>query len=166
MTKLTNLFGVLVFTALTVVASPSFAADFSGTWVLDLKASDSLDELLKAQGVSWMKRKAIAGLKVTQTVSQTDNQVTIETSSSRGNRSQTLQVDGETREVEQDRGTAQVRHEWRGDDLQSTSELPKDGGVLTSVRSLSEDGKTLTQSLILKKSDGSTIEVARIFRRS
>ncbi|MEO0601167.1 MAG: hypothetical protein AAF211_07010, partial [Myxococcota bacterium] len=51
--------------ALTLTSTPAFAddvVDFSGTWALDKKASDSLDDILKAQGVSWFKRKAVGGL--------------------------------------------------------------------------------------------------------
>ena len=32
--------------------------DLSGAWTLDLNASDSVDEIMKAQGQSWIMRRA------------------------------------------------------------------------------------------------------------
>ncbi|MEO0606042.1 MAG: lipocalin/fatty-acid binding family protein [Myxococcota bacterium] len=148
---------------LMLSVSPAWAADFSGTWVLDLSASDSPDELLKAQGVSWVKRKAAAKLDVTQNVKQDGDEVTIETVTSRKTKTTTLQVDGETRTVDGDRGKAEVTHAWDGEALVSTSTGP-DGGSLVTRRSLSDDGRTLTQRVTLTSKDGSTVSIDRIFR--
>lgn len=163
-----KLLAATVLTALLAISSPAFAADFSGTWVLDLKASDSMEPILKARGVSWMKRKAVNGLKVTQTITQSGNQVTVETSASSKTRRTTMEVDGETRTVKNDQGSAEVRHAWDGEALVSTStmELDKGEGTVTTRRSLSEDGQTLKQTITLKTADGTTHVVDRVFRKS
>ncbi len=149
-------------------AAPSWAADFSGTWSLDRDASDSPEPLLKAQGVGWMKRKAAAGMDVTQNITHQGDKLTIETVTSARTKTDTLQVDGETRTVEGDKGAAQVRHEWQGEVLVSTSALQtKDGpGTLVVHRKLSDDGQTLEQRIALTLADGSTVEIARVFRKS
>lgn len=148
-------------------AAPSWAADLSGTWQLDRKASDSPEELLQAQGVGFMKRKAAAGLDVTQNITQEGDQLTIQTVTSANTKTDTIEVDGETRSVQGKRGTAKVRHEWRGEVLVTTSTMPmKDGeGQIVTQRSLSDDGKTLTQRIELTRPDGSKVSLNRIFRK-
>ncbi|MEN0067311.1 MAG: lipocalin/fatty-acid binding family protein [Myxococcota bacterium] len=151
-----------LLTAFLLVVSPAWAADFTGTWVLDHSASDSPEELLKAQGMSMIKRKAVAKLDVTQKVTQEGNVMTFEVVTSKKTKTNTLHVDGEVRTVEGDRGSARVRHVWEGDDLVSTSIT--DETTIVTRRTLSDGGRTMTQRFTLTPKDGSTISINRVFR--
>jgi len=153
--------------AALLLAAPAWAGDLQGTWEIDLKASDSLDPLLKAQGVSWVKRKAANGLKVTQTLARDGDQVTLSVVSSASSRDETLSVDGELRTVEGENGTMQVRHSWDGDVLVTVqeTETPEGTATVTTRREASDDGATLTQRITLQTPGGETITVDRIFRR-
>jgi len=152
----------LTLTALFLV-TPAWAADLQGAWALDMTASDSLDPLLKAQGVSWVKRKAINGMKMTQTIARTGDQVTLKVDASAGGKEETLLVDGQTRTVEADKGPLQVTHRWDGDALVTTQEGAL--GTVTTWREASDDGTTLTQRITLQKTEGEAITIHRIFRK-
>ncbi|MBX2798067.1 MAG: hypothetical protein KTR31_10370 [Myxococcales bacterium] len=157
--------GVVVVIGVAL-ASPSWAADFSGRWTLDLAASDSLDELLEAQGVGWVKRKAVAKMAVTQTITQTTDEVTVKVVSRYKEELSTLRVDGQPRTVSDERGQARVIHEWQGEHLVTTStrQLGDGASTLTVHRSLSADGTTLTQRLTWQSPDGTRIVADRVFR--
>jgi len=162
-----TLFFVAVFALAS--AAPAGAADLGGTWQLDRSASDSPDELLQAQGVGWLKRKAAAGMSVTLIITHLgDDKVKIETVSSARTKTDTLEIDGEVRDVEGERGTAKVRHEWKGEVLVTTAVMSmKNGeGTVVSSRSVSDDGKTLTQRVELTRPDGTQAKFTRVFRRS
>ncbi|MEL6345856.1 MAG: lipocalin/fatty-acid binding family protein [Myxococcota bacterium] len=148
-------------------ASSAWAADYSGTWVLDLKSSDSLEPLLKAQGANMMMRRAADRLVVTQTITQDDNQVTVKNESSFRTNTDVLQVDGETRTVEGDRGEVQTRHSWEGEVLVSNMTMPmaKGQGTMNVRRILSEDGATLTQRITVNTPAGETHVINRVFKR-
>ena len=51
--------------------------NFSGTWRLDLKASTSLEPLLKQIGASLLERKYAASVKLKATIHQTEHVLTI-----------------------------------------------------------------------------------------
>lgn len=51
--------------------------DFSGTWSMDLQASDSLDDLLQQFGVAWPLRKLLDNLPVQQEVTQNEHSLNI-----------------------------------------------------------------------------------------
>jgi len=53
--------------------------DFTGRWVLDLQASDSMDELLKVLGRSWVDRKISSKTETIQKITQTVTELTIQT---------------------------------------------------------------------------------------
>ena len=164
---LVSLFALIGALLALTVATPSFAADLSGTWSLDKSASDSPDAFLKAQGVSWIKRKAAAGMDVVLNITQDGNAVTIETVTSAQTKKETIQVDGETRTVEGDKGAARVQHQWKSDTLVTTMNTSgKQEATIVTVRALSDDGMTLTQSVTMTKADGTMVTMRRVFRKS
>jgi hypothetical protein len=58
-TKASHCMRLLLAAAATLlfIGAPAFGAtDFSGTWVLDLRASRSMDAIFKRLGVSWIER--------------------------------------------------------------------------------------------------------------
>jgi hypothetical protein len=62
------------------LALPGLASvTFNGTWVLDLKASDSPEPMLKRMGVSALERKLAGSTKLESTYSQSGDLLTITT---------------------------------------------------------------------------------------
>jgi hypothetical protein len=97
---------------------------FNGTWVLDLKASDSPERMLKRMGVSALERKLAGSTKLESTYSQSGNLVTITTRGPAFSRTEHLRLDGhpETK-TEKGTGTYTIRTSWShyGKELISTS---------------------------------------------
>ena len=59
---------ITTFIALLGLAVSGFASvNFNGTWVLDLKASDSPEPMMKRMGVSGLERKLAASTKLEST---------------------------------------------------------------------------------------------------
>ena len=72
------LLGTLI-TLLGLALSGLASVNFNGTWVLDLKASDSPEPMLKRMGVSALERKLAASTRLESTYSQSGNLLTITT---------------------------------------------------------------------------------------
>lgn len=70
------------------------AVDFNGTWVVDLKASDSPEPILKRLGASWFQRKLAPSVKVEATYRQTKDRLTIVTRAPAFSRNEELWLDG------------------------------------------------------------------------
>lgn len=157
--------------ALTLPSAPAFAddvVDFSGTWALDKRASDSIDDILKAQGVSWFKRKAVGGLSVTQRVVQKGTLLDVVIESSVKTQAHQWVVDGEphTRTLDDGR-EATSTHRFEGGALVTTTTGLSVGGdayTLVSRRSLADEGQTTRLDLACTI-DGSTTKATRVFRR-
>jgi hypothetical protein len=58
---------------------PSDKPDFSGTWILDLEASTSLDPLMERIGASLLERKSAGLAKLKATIQQTEQVITVAT---------------------------------------------------------------------------------------
>ena len=99
--------------------------DFSGTWRLDLKAPEatSMEEILKAQGVPLIKRKAMDTMSMTQVITQTEKTLTIKADVALGARTRVLYLDGST-QVQNSDGIGKV---------ESRSFWDKDGTALVTV---------------------------------
>lgn len=149
-------------------ATPAWAHEgFTGTWVLDKQASDSLDPLLQAQGVGWFKRKAAAGLDVTQVIEVEGDTVHIEVQSSLKSGAETVQLDGVARERVGEQGPARVAHRWEAETWVTTSQASSPAGEplrTTLTRSLSDEGQTMTQRIQVEIG-GQTLSLDRVFRR-
>jgi hypothetical protein len=161
--------GALLLTlATTGVAAAAERPDFSGTFKLDLKASDSLDELLKAAGASWVERKAAGSVVVTQTVRHRGDRLEIEAKSSFKTRKDTIRVGAGWEERETEMGRGRARTDWDGAVLVTRVEVkPKKGAAaeLTTRRSLTDGGQTTVQALELRAPDGKVYKARRILRR-
>ena len=68
-----------LITLLGLALSGLASVNFNGTWVLDLKASDSPEPMLKRMGVSALERKLAASTRLESTYSQSGNLLTITT---------------------------------------------------------------------------------------
>jgi len=146
--------------------------DFTGTWKLDLAASDSLDEMLKAQGASWLERKAAGSVVVTQKLKQKgadEYEVCMETSL--GKNCNDLKIGVGWEEKANDKGKARARTDWSADGkalvtLTETTPAKEASPIeFRMTRTLQDDGKTTVQLLELKGKDGKLCKARRILRK-
>jgi len=168
--SLRNLALALALLAATFAAPGAFAGDppdYSGTWVLDIDASDSPDEYMKAQGASLLERKAVANIVVTLTIAQTPEKVSVNVSSAVKTELQEQVMDNTVRTQTTDTGPAQVKHYWgdSGEMISVMSVANKDGEPITQVTSRTVSGATMTQVISVTKADGSSVSMNRIFRK-
>ena len=70
--------------------------NFSGTWKLDLKASTSVEHLMKQIGASLFERKYAASIRLKATVHQTEQVLTVATRGLGFALDRTLYLDGRT----------------------------------------------------------------------
>jgi len=139
------------------LALPGLASvNFNGTWVLDLKASDSPGPMLKRMGVSALERKLAGSAKLESTYYQSGNLLTITTRGPAFSRTEHLRLDGhpETK-TEKQAGTYTIRTSWShdGKELISTSTFRTKNGKnaeLIVARKLVNGGNTLVLSQTLK----------------
>jgi hypothetical protein len=113
---------------LALVSSGMASVNFNGTWVLDLKASDSLEPMLKRMGVSALERKLAGSIKLESTYRQSANLLTITTRRLGFSRTEDLRLDDrpETK-TEKITGPYTIRTSWshHGQELISTSTFRK-----------------------------------------
>ncbi|MEN0066564.1 MAG: lipocalin/fatty-acid binding family protein [Myxococcota bacterium] len=148
----------------TALAAPP---DFTGTWQLDRKASESLDPILKAQGVSYIKRKVVDGLSVTLEIQHSDSTFDVKVVTSRKTAQQKWVADNTPRAETRDGREITSRHAFVEDALVSTATgiAPSgDAFEMTTTRLISEDGQTMTLKLACEV-DGKTTNATRVFRR-
>jgi hypothetical protein len=148
---------IATFISLLSLALSGFASvNLNGTWVLDLKASDSPEPMMKRMGVSVLERKLAASTKLEATYSQSGDLLTITTRGPGFSRTEHLRLDGrpETK-TEKRTGPYTIRTSWahHGKELISTSTFrTKEGknAELIVSRKLTDGGKTLVLSQKLK----------------
>lgn len=135
---------------MTVLPQPSLAAapeahtseqtvarGFTGTWLLDRSASDDLGPLLKAQGVSWIKRQMAAKTSMTQVITDHGTRLVVRVENASGTRESELALDGVAREQTGERGTRLV-----------ASERQQDGAVVTTVRDPETGSVTMVRRVL------------------
>jgi hypothetical protein len=141
---------------LTLVSSGIASVNFHGTWVLDLKASDSPEPMLKRLGVSALERKLAGSMKLESTYRQSANLLTITTRGLGFSRTEHLRLDGRPEiKTEKRTGPYTIRTWWshHGKELISTSTFrTKDSknAELIVTRKLAEGGNELVLSQTLK----------------
>ncbi len=74
--------------------SGSAGQDFNGTWILDLKASDSPESMLKRMGISFLERKLAATIELDAKYSQSSTELSIDTHGLAFSRRENLHLDG------------------------------------------------------------------------
>jgi hypothetical protein len=147
------------------------ATNFTGTWVLDRAASESMDEMMTAEGLSSLERKLYSRLAETLAIEQTPTEVIIKTTTSIVTDTQNLITDGSphTREVFRI-GQVTSRTNWDADGktLVTETELTAGDGSPahgTVRRSLEDKGASLIQVLSLELADHKVIKARRVYRR-
>ena len=148
--------GASLFALLGLTLSSFASVNFTGTWVLDLKASDSPDPMMKRMGVSALERKLAASTKLEATYSQSADLLTITTRGPGFSRTEHLRLDDRPEaKTEKRTGPYTIRTSWshHGKELISTSSFrTKDGknAELVVTRKLTDAGNTLVLSEKLK----------------
>jgi hypothetical protein len=147
--------------------------NFSGTWTTDLKApqSTSMEAMLEAQGASWIERKAVDSVSVTQVITQTKNTLTIKADTPMGARTQILYLDGRKQTQDTDRsGKVELRNYWDKDGtaLVTVSKFATRNGQKAewiSRRYLLDNGRTLIIDHELTIDDGRKVTATRVLRK-
>ena len=91
-------FGVFSLAQTSAAPKPdqSEQPDFNGTWTLDLKASDSLEPIMKKVGAVLLEQKLAAWITLKATVHQTEQVLTVATRGLGFALDRTLYLDGRT----------------------------------------------------------------------
>jgi len=161
----------LLFTLVLAISGVA-AENFSGTWTLDLKASDNTDSMMKRVGVSVLERKIGSALKLKATYHQSENVLNIDTKGPAFSRKETHHLDGRADPgKDQQLGHHTARTLWSKDGKQliTTNDFKtRDGkkAQLTVARHLTGGGKALVLTLTLKiegEPDGPPVK--RIWRK-
>jgi hypothetical protein len=161
------------FIALLALVSTGMASvNFNGTWVLDLKASNSPEPMLKRMGVSALERKLAGSMKLESTYHESADLLTITTRGPGFSRTEHLRLDGRPEpKTEKRTGPYTIRTSWshHGKELISTSTFrTKDhkNAELIVTRKLAEGGNELVLSQTLKiEGEPPGPVVRRIWRR-
>jgi hypothetical protein len=165
----------LLFAAGAVLLSVSHAfgsTDFSGTWVLDLRASSSPDPILKRLGASWVERQLGGSLQLESTYIQTPHLLTVHIRGPAFRRTDLIRINNQPETKEEARtGRYTIRTWWSGHGTQLVSAVSlrtKDlrDAQLTIVRELADGGKTLILTGTLKiTGESGTWMVRRVWRK-
>ena len=143
-------------------------SSFTGTWVQDTDASDSLDPILKAQGVSWVKRSLASGVSITLTIQDAGDRVQILTRSSAGTSSDAeLWLDGQTRSKDTKRGPSQSSSRRLPDgSIVTTARLPEAKQTVTVRRWVTDGGSVLRQTITVVADGHAPASATLVFRRA
>jgi hypothetical protein len=144
-------------TTLVFLVSPTFGVtDFSGKWVLDLRASSSPHGILKRLGASWVERRVGGSQQMEATYTQTPQLLTVDHRGFGFQKTDVIRIDNKP-EIQQDSllGRYTIRTFWSENGMQLISVISfhtKDSrdAQLTIVRELADGGKTLIWSSTLK----------------
>lgn len=138
----------------------------SGRFVLDTAASQPIEPLLKAQGVSWALRKAAATARPTLAVSQSGDTVTVQSQSPMGETTEVFTTDGQPHATASVSGAPVTwTSRWEGETLISSRSVAvgpdKTAATLTLERRMV--GEQLHQTVVLTLADGTIHRVLRVF---
>jgi hypothetical protein len=143
--------------------------NFSGTWKLDLKASTSVEPLMRQIGASLLQQNCAAWIRLKATIHQTENVLTVATRGLGFALDRTLYLDGRTDPSNKQLlgATAlKTRTAWSEDQKQLVEKhhirtQKGKNGELTIKRSLIEQGKAVEVVMILKLDEEPTPTSAR-----
>jgi len=168
-TKVKNIF--LFFIVLQTQAQAMNTINFTGTWQLDLKASDSIDSLLKAQGKSRFERRIANSMEVTQNISHQQNSISIKMSSRAVDETHVFVLNKQWHPLNTARmGTISAQSyyaEGNHGAIITEMKIQANGkpALLSSTRTLSQDGNSMFLDLLLRLHDGSQYSSRRVFTR-
>ncbi len=159
--RLTLVVALLAFVLATAPAAEAQDVDFSGTWTLDLDAS----ELPERLGRALFERGG-----ATVVVTQSDTELRMRQEGGDGSRTVAYALDGRKSTNEPPRGTTITTSRWDGSVLvtEGDQELSTPAGnftiTLVERRTLSDEGQTMTIQTTRSTPRGD-IEATLVFRR-
>jgi hypothetical protein len=139
----------------------------AGTWVLDKNASESIEDLLSAQGVGWAKRKVISKLQITEILEFADDMssVTMKKETSVKNTEEKLSLD-KTEQVEDDvLGSVEQHVFLENEEGKPILVISLRGASGETVNRRIVDGNKLTIHSKFTTPKGKVVECTRIFNR-
>lgn len=150
--------------------APPPGVDLSGTWKLDSGASEPIDELLKARGVGWMERQAMALLPTTWVIEQRADAVQVSVVAPGYERTDVYPSDGQARTLPPDKDKDPPQSQrcfWEGPVfVVETRVTLEDGAPATwTVRRSLIGTATLVYDAQLRADDGRSWTARRIFWR-
>ena len=155
-----------------LVSGAAGLTDFSGAWVLNLRASSSPEPILKRLGASWVERTLGSSLQLQSTYTQTPDLLTVQLRGPAFNRTDVMRIDNKPETKEEARtGRYTIRTFWsaHGTQLVSTISLrTKDSreAQFIIVRSLADGGQTLVLTGTLRVTgESGTYTVRRVWRK-
>ena len=147
---------------------PSGMSDFRGQWLLDKKASDSMEPLLEAQGIPSFERRVYCALTVTLSIEQSKDALTIRFKTPVASNEEEIKTDLSTHEREVPYlGKVAHKSEWLegGRVLMTHTEVKSSKQAGTVQRYLEDKGQTLINLVTLTTADGRTLKAKRVFRK-
>jgi len=142
--------------------------DFSGHWVVDLEASDSLDSILRLLERSWIERKLASHAEVENVITQTSEVLVIQIKASFYDETERMPIDHEWHERDKPAtGEYASRTYWDDQSLitQNRFDLPSGlPALLTVTRRIEPQTNQLLQTTRLEAS-GQTLEARRVWQR-
>jgi hypothetical protein len=163
---------VATFALVLLLALPAWAGatDLTGTWSIDEAASEPMDEMLLAWGTPGFAVKMMKKLKTSLTIEQPKGQVTIKFKTGVYSYSDTLQPGTEKRTEKRYGSEVEKQERWLDDGtLEASSWFDLKDGTRASTRShksLSADGRTLTDHVTFTRADGTEMKARRVYRRT
>jgi hypothetical protein len=143
-------------TLLFLVSTAFSFADFSGKWVLDLRASSSPHAMLKRLGASWVVRQFGGLIQMEATYTQTPQLITVDRRGFGFQETDVIRTDNEP-EIQRNSllGRYKIRTFWSEDGTQLISDISfrtedSRDAQMVIVRELADGGKTLIWSSRLK----------------
>jgi hypothetical protein len=151
-----------------LLAQASARANFSGTWVLDLDASDSFAPLLESYGVGPAQRRLVDNTQVTQVISQSERALTITVKTPYNTRTEEILLDGTPQSQQGQLGSYTATSRWSEDGSMIVSEAVLNGqngeSANFTMRRFLEDNMMI-QQMQLQFQDGRIYSVDRVFRK-
>jgi len=141
------------------------STSFDGTWQLDAKASQSLDEILKGMGYGWFSRKVMGTLAVRQVIQSRSSGIAFRVLTRFTDDTIVLPTDnrwavGRTL----DGGQTQRRSRWLANEPVLVTEDRFKTGLLTTVRRR-VNRRTFHEELKFEMAGKAPVTAVRVFRR-
>ena len=138
---------------------------FDGTWQLDAKASQSLDEILKGMGYGWFSRKVMGTLAVRQVIQSRSSGIAFRVLTRFTDDTIVLPTDNRWavgRTI--DGGQTQRRSRWLANEPVLVTEDRFKTGLLTTVRRR-VNRRTFHEELKFEMAGKAPVTAVRVFRR-
>ncbi|MBV8584682.1 MAG: hypothetical protein JO308_00220 [Verrucomicrobia bacterium] len=139
-----------------LVVSASASQDLSGTYCLDLQASDNYEPIMAQMGVSYLMRKVAAFIQLQATYTQKGDTLSTLTTGPGFAMHETMHTNGQNEPSSETLLGGHVLHTqstWSGNQLVTVDQVQMPSGktaCLTITRELKDNGRTLLISTTIK----------------